>query len=148
MTKHILCAVDLTHVETERAILKEAARLATCLGAALSVVTVVPDYGMTIVGSYFQEGTLKQAVADANDKLHAFVAETLPEFGKVQHIVEVGTVYEKVLEAIDLCHADLVVMGAHKPELVDRFQGPNSSRVARYAKISVLIFRQPEGAEA
>ena len=144
MTKHVLCAVDLSHMEAERWLLEEAARLAAFYAASLSVVTVVPDYGMTIVGSYFKEGTLKQATEDANNKLHAFVKETLPEASGVQHIVEVGTVYEKILDAIERSQADLVVMGAHKPDLADRFQGPNSARVARYAKASVLILRQPE----
>lgn len=141
MTKHILCAVDLSHIETEINILKTAAELAKFHGASLSVVTVVPDYGMTIVGSFFKEGTMKTAVSAANDKLHEFVAENLKGFGKIQHIVEIGTPYEMILEAIKVSKADLVVMGAHKPDLVDRLQGPNSARVARYAPCSVLVVR-------
>ncbi len=90
MTEHVLCAIDLTHLEAEKPLLRRAAELAGFYGASLSVVTVVPDYGMSIVGSYFQEGTMKSAVASANEQLHGFVAETLPDFGKVQHIVEVG----------------------------------------------------------
>ncbi|MBK1635132.1 universal stress protein [Rhodovulum adriaticum] len=142
MTRHILCAVDLQHAEADAKVLKRAAELAGFYGATLSVVTVIPDYGMSIVGSYFEEGTMKKAVRAANDQLHAFVARVLPDFGKVQHIVEVGSVYEMVLDAADRSHADLVVMGAHKPDIIDRFQGPNSARVARYAKISVLIVRE------
>ncbi|PYG31149.1 universal stress protein [Pelagimonas varians] len=141
MTKHILCAVDLSHLETEVSILRTAAELAKFHGASLSVVTVVPDYGMTIVGSFFKEGTMKSAVKAANDKLHEFVAETLKDFGKVQHIVEIGTPYEMILEAINVSKADLVILGAHKPDLVDRLQGPNSARVARYAPCSVLVVR-------
>ncbi|TCP60269.1 nucleotide-binding universal stress UspA family protein [Rhodovulum bhavnagarense] len=142
MTRHILCAVDLQHAEADAKVLKRAAELAKCFGASLSVVTVIPDYGMSIVGSYFHEGTMKKAVRAANDQLHAFVADTLPDFGKVQHIVEVGNIYEMVLDAVKRSRADLVVMGAHKPDIIDRFQGPNSARVARYAKISVLIVRE------
>ena len=41
MTKHILCALDLTHLETEGALLKKAADLAGFYGATLSVVTVL-----------------------------------------------------------------------------------------------------------
>ena len=141
MTKHVLCAVDLTHLEAEKALLRRAAELAGFYGASLSVVTVVPDYGMTIVGSYFEEGTMKSAVATANEQLHKLVAETLPEVGKVQHIVEVGTAYEQILDAIERSQADLVVIGAHKPNLMDKIQGPNSSRVARKAPCSVLIVR-------
>ena len=61
MTKHILCAVDLTHPESEVRLLKKSAELAEFYGATLSVVTVIPDYGMSIVGSYFKEGTMKAA---------------------------------------------------------------------------------------
>ena len=74
--------------------------------------------------------------------LHAFVKKVVPDMKGVQHIVEVGAnVYEMILDAIKRSEADLVVMGAHKPELMDRLQGPNSARVARYAKCSVLIVR-------
>ncbi len=142
MTKHILCAIDLTHAEREKVNLRKAAELAGFYGASLSVVTVVPDYGMSIVGSYFEGGTMKKAVASANEQLHALVAEVLPDFGKVQHIVEVGSVYDMVLDAIKRSKADLVVIGAHKPDLADRLLGPNAARVARYAQISVLILRE------
>jgi nucleotide-binding universal stress UspA family protein len=141
MTQHVLCAIDLTHAEAEKALLVKAAELARFYGATLSVVTVVPDYGMTIVGSYFQEGTQAKALQAASDQLHQLVADTLPDFGQVQHIVESGTVYEQVLDAADRAQADLIIMGAHKPDLVDRIQGPNSARVARHAKCSVLIIR-------
>ena len=141
MTKHILCAVDMAHLDTETHLLAEAAKLATFYGASLSVVTVVPDYGMSIVGSYFKEGTMKSAVKAADEQLHAWVKQQLPDFPKVQHIVEVGTAYEMILEAIKVSQADLVVVGAHKPDLIDRLQGPNSARVARKAPCSVLIVR-------
>jgi len=142
MTKHILCAVDLTHMDTEATLLQRAAELATFYGATLSVVTVVPDYGMSIVGSFFKEGTMKAAVKEADKQLHAFVKTHVPDMKNVQHIVEVGAnVYEMILDAIKRADADLVVMGAHRPELMDRLQGPNSARVARYAKCSVLIVR-------
>lgn len=141
MTKHVLCAVDLTHGESEAALLRKAADLAGFYGATLSVVTVVPDYGMSVVGSFFKDGTMKAAVEEANTKLHDFVAHTLPDWEHVQHIVEVGTAYEMILDAIKRSQADLVVMGAHKPDLIDRIQGPNSARVSRMAPCSVLIVR-------
>lgn len=141
MTRHILCAVDLTHKETEARLLKKAAELAEFYGAELSVVTVIPDYGMSIVGSYFPDDTMRKAAEAANTQLHAFVKATLPGASHVQHIVEVGSVYKMILDAIKRSKADLVVMGAHKPDLIDRVQGPNSARVARHADVSVLIVR-------
>lgn len=141
MTKRILCAVDLSHPATELKLLQRAAKLAKFYGASLSVVSVVPNYGMSIVGSYFKEGAMDTAVAAANRQLHDLVQENLPNFGPVRHIVEVGTAYEKILEAAKLAQADLIVLGAHKPDLLDRLQGPNSARVARNAECSVLVVR-------
>ncbi len=141
MTKHVLCAVDLTHLETEVHILNRAAELARFYGADLSVVTVLPDYGMPIVASYFNEGAMKEAVRLAEQQLRDFVQNALHDSGSVSQIIEIGTAYEKILATIDETAADLVVMGAHKPELADRFQGPNSARVARHASCSVLIVR-------
>ncbi|WP_083825434.1 universal stress protein [Roseobacter litoralis] len=77
----------------------------------------------------------------ANEALHKLVSDTLPQAEGVQHIVEIGVVYEKVLEAIALSHADLVIVGAHKPDLADRFMGPNAARIARHAGISTLVLR-------
>jgi nucleotide-binding universal stress UspA family protein len=141
MTQHILCAVDVTHLDTEGPLLRKAADLAKFYNATLSVVTVVPDYSMSIVGSYFKDGTMKDAVAAADKQLHDFVKTTLPEFGQVQHIIEVGTAYEMILDAINRAQADLVVIGAHRPTLMDKLQGPNSARVARQAPCSVLVVR-------
>jgi nucleotide-binding universal stress UspA family protein len=141
MITHILCAVDLTHHKDARALLAEAGRQAGAQGAALSIVTVLPDYGSSFVGSFFKEGTLDTAAKAAQTALHELVDQVLPEFEKVQCIVEIGTAYEEILEAADKCGADLIVVGAHKPDLADRIIGPNAARVARHAKVSVLVAR-------
>ncbi|WP_299288306.1 universal stress protein [uncultured Tateyamaria sp.] len=141
MTDHILCSVDLTHMDNARHLLVEADKLATFYEATLSVVTVLPDYNSSWVGSFFKDGTLKEAAAAADKALHALVRETLPERPKVQHIVRIGVVYEQVLEAISDSEADLVIVGAHKPDMVDKVLGPNAARIARLAPISTLVMR-------
>ena len=141
MSKHILCAVDLTHADDARKLVSEAGRLAELEGAQLSLVTALPDYGTSFVGSFFKEGTLKEAGEAALAALHALAQEVLPDFGPVQCIVEIGTAYEKILEAAKLCQADLIVVGAHKPDLAERLLGPNAARIARYAEVSVLVCR-------
>ncbi|PIB26816.1 universal stress protein [Amylibacter kogurei] len=138
--KKILCAVDLGQSDKSADVLKQANALAQLQGSKLSVITVVPDFGMSIVGSFFDKGSLDKALAKANADLHSFVSETLPE-AKVQHIVALGTVYEEVLEAAKKLKVDLVVIGANKPDLKDKMLGPNAARVARHAKASVYIVR-------
>ncbi|WP_299625170.1 universal stress protein [uncultured Tateyamaria sp.] len=141
MTQHILCAVDLTHLKDARHLLIEASNLAEFYGATLSVVTVLPDYNSSWVGSFFKEGTLKEAAEAANDSLHALVKDALPDRTQVQHIVEIGVVYEQVLRAIKESNADLVIVGAHKPDMADKILGPNSARIARLAPVSTLVLR-------
>ena len=123
MTKHILCAVDLTHMDDARAIVAEAGRLAAFEGAGLSLVTALPDYGMSFVGSFFKEGTLKEATQSANTALHDLAAKTLPDREQVQCIVGIGNAYEEVLSAARKCGADHIIVGAHKPDLADRITG-------------------------
>ena len=143
MTRHILCAVDLTHEDDARAILAEAGKLAGLYGAALSVITVLPDYGSSWVGSFFKEGTLQEAAEAASDALHKMVDAVMPGHGQVQHIVEIGNAYEMVLDAAKRYDADLIVIGAHKPDLADRILGPNAARIVRHAPVSVMVLRLP-----
>lgn len=141
MTDHVLCAVDLSYEDDARAMVQEAARIAGCSDAALSVMTVIPDYGSSWVGSFFKEGTLREAANRASDRLHAVVSEALPGHGKIQHIVQIGSIYDKVLETVGEVTADLVVVGAHKPDLVDRLVGPNASHIVRHCPVSVMVVR-------
>lgn len=141
MTKHILCSVDLTHMGEAQHLLTEAEKLAGFYGATLSVVTVLPDYNSSFVGSFFKEGTLKEAAGSANDALHKLVRETLPAREQVQHIVKIGVVYEQVIDTISEIGADLVIVGAHKPDLADALLGPNSARVVRHSPVSTLVMR-------
>lgn len=141
MSKRFLCAIDLTHDKDARALLQEAGRLARLEDAKLSVVTVLPDYGSTFVGSFFKEGTLKNASEAAREALHQMEQELLPDIGPVQSIIEVGSVYEEILEAAEKVSADLIIVGAHRPSFASRMIGPNAARVSRYAKTSVLVVR-------
>ena len=140
MTKHYLCAIDLTHDEDARAILAEAGRLASLESADLSLVTVLPDYGSSFVGSFFQPGTLKDAAEAARKSLHKMAKDVL-KGSDPQCIVEIGTVYEQVMDAAHKCAADHILVGAHKPDFTDRILGPNAARIARYAPVSVTVLR-------
>ena len=65
----------------------------------------------------------------------------LLEGNKTQCIVEIGTAYVKLLSAARKCSADLIVIGAHKPDISDQILGPNAARVVRYATVSVMVVR-------
>ena len=144
MTSHILCAVDLTHDGDARAILTQSGRLADLYQARLSVISVLPDYGSSWVGTFFKEGALEEAKRAAVAELDKMIAEILPHHNRderVRAVVRIGSAYEQVLRAIDECGADMVVVGAHKPDFKDHILGPNAARIVRHAPVSVLVIR-------
>ena len=51
MYKNILLPVDLNSAETQLKAVQTAAELARTFGAGLHVLTVVPEFGLSMVGS-------------------------------------------------------------------------------------------------
>jgi len=140
MYEDILLAVDLGDENSWRKALPTASELCRACGATLHVVTVVPDFGMTIVAEFFPSGFEKKALSQANERLRAFLAKNAPGV-KAQCIVGHGTVYEEILRAAEKTKCDLIVIAAHRPALKDYLLGPNAARVVRHAQCSVLVVR-------
>lgn len=142
MTKSVLCAVDITHPE-DKLVLETADKLARLDGASLDVITVVPNLGVTLVGSYFDENFQDQLVKDTQQKLKDMVGGVLtPERNEeIRHLVTTGSIYEEILEVANRINADLIVIGAHKPHLREFLLGPNAARVVRHSKCSVYVVR-------
>ena len=141
MFGHILLTVDLDDANSWNKALPLALSNAKTHGATLSVMTVLPDFGMSLVGQYFPKDHVEKAMAEANKRLHDLVAANVPSDQPVQHIVRQGTVYEMVLETAKDISADLIIIASHRPELKDYLLGPNAARVVRHASCSVLVVR-------
>ncbi|MEX0346674.1 MAG: universal stress protein [Rhizobiaceae bacterium] len=138
--RKVLATVDLGDTESSVRVVHAALEVITD-GDTLHVVCVVPDYGMSVVGSFFPADHEQQAIAKAKEELHAFTGKHVPEGIPVQHIIAHGNVYEEILEAAATVSADLIVVGSHRPELKDYLLGPNAARVVRHSKRSVLVVR-------
>lgn len=143
MIKSVLCAVDVSQPEVDGSVLKAAAKLAALDNAQLDVITVVPDFGMSVVGTFFEADFHEQAEEHAREALGEFVEATLGSEAnkKIRHIVTNGRAYEKILSAAKEANTDLIVIGSHKPEISDYFIGPNAARVVRHASCSVYVVR-------
>ena len=143
MSTSILCAVDISQPEVNKSVLETAAKLAAIDGARLDVITVVPDYGMSIVGSFFEQSHHDKAVKEAGEVLNSLVESTLgKDVNKnVRHVVATGSAYEQILNTAQKAKSDLIVVGSHKPELSDYLLGPNAARVVRHSNCSVYVVR-------
>lgn len=142
MFKHILFAIDLEHDDSWIKALPAAVENAKAFGSTLHVMTVVPDFGRSLVSSFFPSGHEETMMEKTNEALHSFVKENIPEDISVQHIVGYGTAYEEILRVADEIQPDLIIMGSHRPKMEDYLIGPNAARVVRHAKCSVLVVRE------
>ncbi|MGC9419102.1 MAG: universal stress protein [Rhodovulum sp.] len=145
MSAAILAAIDVSQPEVDREVLRVAHKLARLDGARLDLITVVPDFGMSVVGQFFDQNFHDKAVAKAKAILNDFAIDVIgaEANGEVRHIVATGKAYEEILHAAREAGTDLIVIGSHKPELRDYLLGPNAARVVRHSDCSVYVVRQP-----
>ncbi len=141
MSKHILLPVDLEDEASSAQALDAAVAQAQASGGTLHVMTVVPDFGMSVVGSFFPDDFAEKALAETAKRLDAYAGANVPDGVSVQQIVAHGRIYDEIIKAADSSGADLIVLSAHRPDVGDYLLGSNAARVARHAKQSVLIIR-------
>lgn len=143
MIQTILCAVDINRPDDVAKVLQTAQRLAATEAAQLDVITVIPDFGMSVVGGYFNQAHQNKALSEARNLLKKLVAETVGAevSSAVRHIVGMGNTYHEILTTAHKAGADLIVLGAHRPDLKDYLLGPNAARVVRHAQCSVYVVR-------
>lgn len=141
MYKNILLAVDLAHEGSWSKSLPTAVEYAQKFGATLHLMTVVPSFGMSIVGSFFPENYEDEALTRARDALREFAEKEIPAGVSLELHVALGRSYEEILEAAGKLKADLIVIGSHQPGTENYLLGSTAARVVRFAKASVLVVR-------
>ncbi|MEO0569796.1 MAG: universal stress protein [Pseudomonadota bacterium] len=138
MFSKVLIAVDVALPQDTTANLSAAAKLTQGWDAELHAVTVIPDVGMAIVGSYFSQDFETEGHKAAMEQLTTSLSEA--NLTATPH-VEIGKAYDRVLQLSKTLSADLIMIGAHQPDLSDYLLGSNASRVVRHSKQSVLVLR-------
>jgi len=141
MYSEILLAVDLNDPSSWAKALPSAVKLAGAFNARMHVMTVVPDFGMSMVAQYFPAGYEQKALKEAENTLDQMLQAELPAGVQAQRIVAHGTVYKEIVDAAKRLDIDLVVMASNRPELSDFLLGPNAARVVRHFPGSVMIVR-------
>ena len=141
MFKSILLPIDLASEASWSKPLNLAVELAANNGGVLHVMSVLPDFGMSIVGSYFDKDFEKKALMDMTGQIKSWVSSNVPEGVKAEAHVAHGAIYHEIMRLADTLDCDAIVLAAHRPELRDYLLGPNAARVVRHAKQSVLVVR-------
>jgi nucleotide-binding universal stress UspA family protein len=141
MFNAILLPIDLASEASWKKPLKLAIELARAGGGTVHVMTVLPDFGKSVVGTYFDKDFEHEALDDMSRQIKAFVTEHLPGDVRAKPHVAHGSIYDEIMRAADKLGCDAIVLAAHRPELKDYLLGPNAARVVRHANQSVLVVR-------
>lgn len=143
MSRSVLCAIDISNSGKDDHVLKVAKRLADLDGAQLDVVTVIPDFGKSMVAGFFNSSHHKEALTASKAALKEQIVASLgaDADSKIRHVVATGTAYEEILRTAKETDCGLIVIGAHKPDFADYLLGPNAARVVRHSQCSVHVVR-------
>lgn len=143
MYKHILVALD----NSPRAprVLRHAAALAARTGAVLHVCRGVnlpvglPADAWTLTGDELISRLLEGAARELRALISGLPADQPVALGR--EVVRLGAPYQVVVDAASEVHADLIVVGSHGFQLLDRLLGTTADRVVHRAPCSVLVVR-------
>jgi len=141
MFKTVLLPIDLSAEASWKKALPAALRLSKPEDPVLHVVTVMPDFGMSVVSGYFDKDFEDKALHEVGEKLTEWVRANVPDDVEVHPHVMHGRVYDQIITAADKLEVDAIVMASHTPELSDYLLGPNAARVVRHATQSVFVVR-------
>ncbi len=139
MFKNVVMAIDLNDEASWKSALARA--IDVSVGGSLHLVTVVPDFGLAMVGQYFSSDAAEKMLEDAHQQLHAFAREHVPEAQRGNCLIGRGSVHAEILRLAAEADADLIVMASHKHGIRDYLLGPNAAHVMRHAGMSVLVVR-------
>lgn len=141
MPRTVLLPIDLADGDSWRKALGVALEQVRAEGGTLHVTSVLPDFGMSMVGGYFRKDYEREALSALGKALEDWVAEHVPEDVEVRPHVLHGSIYDEILRAADQLDVDVIVIGSHRPALKDYLLGPNAARVVRHARQSVYVVR-------
>ena len=140
MFNDVLCAVDLGDEHSWKKALPKAIEMRGDNGN-LHLLTVVPEFGLSMISQYFPDDFEDKTLAAAKDALRDFIDKNVPKDVSSRAIVAQGRAYEQILRIADEIGCDAIVMAAGNPDLAQYLLGPNASRVVRHATCSVLVVR-------
>jgi universal stress protein F len=142
MYKHIVAALDGS-ARTEL-VLRQAERLARDHGAKLHLCRAINvPVGIPIEAWALSGGELtERLVTDAERELTAQLQSLSPPLAGQVH-VRVGRPAPVICDLAAQIPADLIVLGSHGFDTLDRLLGTTAAKVVNHAPCSVLVVRPP-----
>lgn len=139
MFRSILVAVDPDRRAEATKLLAVAAEIRRTFGAALTLATVMSDWGV-MLRAQRSPVAARQLFEVAEARLAA-LAHSVAGVGEAHYRVESGLVYRGILNAAASVNADLILLSSPALRWQGGLFGTTATRVARHAPCSVFVVR-------
>ena len=144
MFKEILLPVDLQQTELSERAVEIAKDVARHYGSRITVLTVIPDFGMPLVADYFPEDAMKQAEREVCAELKRFIERRFEDPASIRSYVDAGSPHKATLDYAEAHAIDLIIMPARAKDIRKVFLGSTSTAIVEHAPCSVIVVR-PDG---
>lgn len=142
MFKEILLPIDLQETQLSQRAVAIAQDLADRYDARITVLTVIPDFGLPIVADYFPEDAMRRARKEVRAELERFVEAHFRDPASVESDVEQGgSPHKVVVKYAQKHHTDLIIVPARAKDVSKIFLGSSTTQVVERAPCSVLVVR-------
>ncbi|WP_296423064.1 universal stress protein [Yoonia sp.] len=136
MYKNILVPMALDHGIGQSAL--AVARALLSEGGAITALHVY-EAPQGSVSAYLDEGVVQDAFDRAQSQLEARAKDEPALSAKIVK----GHSGRSIIDVAIAMQADCIVIGSHKPGLIDYLLGSTASRVVRHAPCAVHVLREP-----
>lgn len=111
--------------------------------ATVHFVYVIPNFGMYMVEDYLPNNWVKDRKKECHLKITNLIKEYLPSDIEYNIKISRGAIYDEVINYSNSVNADLIIVPAvgSEYEKKDYMLGPNASKIARHADVSVYLIR-------
>ncbi len=139
MFKRILVPIDVDRPIAAKAVYDYATKLAE-QGGEIKLFSVMPGFGMPIVGSYITDEVRKEALEHFKEALEAFIKENCDD--TVTYHIRAGKNWREIVKMAEKWEADLIIVYHNRTrEINEVFSRSCSQHVYQHARCSVLRLR-------
>jgi len=141
MYKKILVPLDLQETVLSVRATKVAQDIANCYQSSLSVLTVIPDFGMPMVANFFPEDAMRQAENEVHAELKRFIKAHFKDPSAIRAEVDSGSPHKVIVQHAKKENIDLIILPATGKDVSKVFLGSSSTHVVERSPCSVLVVR-------
>lgn len=141
MFKKILLPVDLQENALSQRAIDFVKQLSQQFSCDITVMTVIPDFGMPLVANFFPANAIQQAEKEVALELQHFVDEHFDGHDDVRLHVDTGSPHKAIVKYAEQEAIDLIVLPALAKDMDKLLLGSTSTHVAEHANCSVMVIR-------